>query len=208
MERLSMAFTPSQGAEVKRCSLDFVYFCETYLKVNNPKRGLAPLVLQPFQRRYAAHLKDHRLTVAKKFRQGGFTTVTLAYQFWKCLFRLGHRVLWLCRTDREAVCCGDVIRIFCAGLPTWLLPEFERHDDHLKHFAESDSQMRFTSIESTCGQRADHIVIDEPAFIPRMGDHWKALFPCLPADGHVVAVSTPNRPSGWFYETYMGCPEK
>src|SRR4051794_35957598 len=101
MERNRMALTPSQEEEVRRCARDFVYFCGTYLKINHPKHGLIPFKLQDFQQRYFRHLEEHRFTLVKKFRQGGFTTFTIAYLFWKCMFVPGHRALFIVRTERE-----------------------------------------------------------------------------------------------------------
>ena len=45
-------------------------------------------------------------------------------------------------------------------------------------------------------------IIEEAAFIKKMEDRWKAMYPCLSCGGKAIALSTPNGPKGWFYETY------
>src|SRR4051812_7300553 len=108
MERKSMAESEAilDREEVARCATDFSYFCENHIKTVHPKKGLIPLILHEYQRRLGKHLDDNKFTLVKKFRQGGFTTMTVAYMLWTCMFKIDQNVMFFSKSDREACNIG------------------------------------------------------------------------------------------------------
>lgn len=106
--------------EIKNCAESFVYFCEKYVKIVHPIRGLVPFILHDFQKRYIEHLGEHRFVIAKKFRQGGFSTLTIAWLLWRFLFKLDERNMAVTQTDREAVYLSSMMRKMIRELPEFL----------------------------------------------------------------------------------------
>src|SRR4051812_2265787 len=95
-------FTEAQVKEFELCSRDFTHFLRTYIKIIHPKRGMIPFEVYDYQKRLFEHYETNRFSILTKFRQGGFTTTTLLYALWLCMFRLDQRILFVTKSDREA----------------------------------------------------------------------------------------------------------
>ena len=78
--------------EFKKCSRDCEYFTNHYIKVVHPMRGLVNFKLYPFQARILDEFQDYRLTILRKFRQAGCTTLMAAYALHFCIFGTNKRV--------------------------------------------------------------------------------------------------------------------
>jgi phage FluMu gp28-like protein len=52
------------------------------------------------------------------------------------------------------------------------------------------------------------LIIDEAAFIEKMDDHWKAMYPTLSTGGNCIAISTVNGIGNWYEETYTKAQDK
>lgn len=187
--------------EFKNCAEDFVYFCETYLKIIHPTKGLIPFKLFDYQKRYIKALEDHRFVAAVKFRQGGFTTTTLAWFTWRLLFKLDESNMVLCKSDWEAVGCNRVVRTFLDHLPDDFKPNLSKCNDHQIVYDDANSRIFFHTPQASRGRALSHLFIDESAFIKDMDQHWKAMWPTLSTGGQCITVSTPNGDKGWFYDT-------
>lgn len=208
-------YTAEQREEYTRCANDFSYFAKTYLKIIHPTRGLIPLLQYDYQERLFHHLEKNRFSIVKKFRQGGFTTFMCAYMLWLCMFRLDQHVMFMSRTDREAVSVGQVVRQMVEQLPDWMKPTLSRNNDHLRHFEDTGSNMVFYTPEAACGRAVTWLVIDEAAFICNIDAHWKAIYPTLSCGGKCAVVSTTNgkwrdkkqEQKTWFYDLYTNAKE-
>lgn len=219
--------TKEQQEEITRCAADFPYFCEQYVKVYVPNganpapvyvpsganpasaafhtvnSAIVPFDLHSYQTRLYDHLEDNRFTIFSKFRQGGFSTVLAIYGLWKCLFRLDQRILWLAKTDREAVyVCDSIVKRALEYMPDWMKGNVMKMvSSHEKKFPETDSSMFFGTPEASCGKAISLLIVDEASFIPNMDKHWKAMWPCLSTGGNAVVLSTPNKDTDWFWNT-------
>ena len=58
-----------KDVEMKRCAEDFVYFCENYVKINDPTIGMINFTLYAYQKRYVEELQNNKFLITKKFRQ-------------------------------------------------------------------------------------------------------------------------------------------
>lgn len=192
-------------SEFEKCAKDFTY-CTQYLKIVHPLKGLIDWhsQQQDYLIRFTDHIQNNRFTIGKKFRCGGFTTHTLLWAFWKTIFTFEHNTVILCGRDRDAIYCKRIIDTVIRELPSFLQPKIGKNNDHEIHFPEIKSQMSFRT-PGRQGKAIDLLVIDEPAFIENMDLHWKALYPCLSAsiNNKCIAVSTPKKSQGWFYDTYI-----
>ena len=106
--------------ELAKCAKSFEYFVETYVKINQPTIGLIDFKLHDYQKNVIKDYEKHRFNILLKFRQGGFTTLTVIYGIWKCLFQCDQRILVLSKTDREACHAGRIVKLVLQNLPEWM----------------------------------------------------------------------------------------
>lgn len=192
-----------QKEEIIKCIESFPYFCQKYIKILHPTKGLIPFLLFKYQARCIEEYKKHRFNIISKFRQGGLTTVTLLYGLWKCMFELDQQIMTLSKTDREAVGTGMMVDRAVEHMPEWLRPKKDgKWNDHLKQFIDTGGALQFYSPEAARGKSVTFLIIDEAAFIPDMETHWKAMWPVLSTGGSCVLVSTVNGLGNWYEETY------
>ena len=198
----------TQQKEIVKCVESFPYFCQKYIKILHPTKGLIPFVLFKYQARCIAEYEEHRFNIISKFRQGGLTTVTLLYGLWKCMFELDRQIMTLSKTDREAVGTGMMVDRAVDYMPLWLKPKKDgKWNDHLKQFPDTGGALQFYSPEAARGKSVTFLIIDEAAFIPDMESHWKAMWPVLSTGGSCVLVSTVNGLGNWYEETYTNAKE-
>jgi hypothetical protein len=192
----------SKDVEIQRCSEDFIYFCENYVKINNPAHGLVNFILHPYQKRYVEALQTNRYLICKKFRQGGFTTLSIAWSLWKCIFSFDQRIIFMSKTDREATYYGGFAKLMIEELPDWLKPKMDINNDHQKSFSDMSSNILFSTPKQIRGHNANYLFIEEAAFFLNMNDHWKLMWTMLGAGGHCIICSSTNGTGNWFHKTY------
>lgn len=208
LEDLEQYPIEKQEQEIVKCVDSFSYFCQKYIKILHPTRGLIPFMLFRYQSRCIDDYKNHRFNIISKFRQGGLTTVTLLYGLWKCMFQLDQQIMTLSKTDREAVATGMMVDRAVDHMPLWLKPKKDgKWNDHLKQFPDTGGALQFYSPEAARGKSVTFMIIDEAAFIPDMESHWKAMWPVLSTGGSCVLVSTVNGLGNWYEETYTNAKE-
>jgi len=198
-----------QRLEVAKCAMSFPYFCTKYIKILHPKKGLIPFILYKYQRDVIDAYEHHRFNIIRKFRQGGLTTVTELWGLWRCLFKLDQQILFLSKTDSEAVVAGEIVNTAAKHLPTWMQPSKDgKWNDHQKHFPETGGKMVFGTPERARGLAITYLILDEAAFIPDMETYWKAMYPTLSTGGNCIVVSTVNGLGNWYEETYHAAQDK
>lgn len=191
-----------QIQEIIRCTNSFTYFCIKYAKVNHPIFGLINFIPYNYQRRVIECYDTHRFNILSKFRQGGLTTISVAWAVWRCMFKTGQRIMVVSKTDREAIAAGEVAKTILEHLPTWLQPLMDKCNEHEKQFKETSSVLWFYTVEAARGKAITILIIDEAAFIADMHKHWKALYPVISTGGSVEVISTVNGMGNWYYDIY------
>jgi len=198
----------NQIEELRKCALSFPYFVKNYIKILHPKHGIIPLKLYPFQERLIECYENNRFVIGTKFRQGGFTTTTILYLFWKCMFGLDKSCVMISKTDREACSLMKIVNFAINQLPEWIKPKLSKDNDHQKTFIETSCKLFSYTPQATCGQALNHLFIDEAAFYNDMESHWRGMFPVLSCGGNCIVLSTTNRDNNWFYKTYTNALDK
>ena len=204
--------------ELAKCASSFEHFCNNYVKIKDyfvdadqkvvGERQQRPLKLHDFQKRYISHLQGNHFSIATKFRQGGFSTITTAYLLWKFLFEKNLNLMVVSRTDREARAIGDKFKEMHGLLPEWLQTVFQINNDHEKRSVETGCRIIFRTPIATRGCSTDILFIDEAAFIKDMDTHWKAMYPMVACNkSRVIVISSTNGTNGWFYQTYLDAKE-
>lgn len=194
--------TPVSSSDFDRCRSDFVYFCETYLKVNHPKEGLVPFKLYDYQKRFIEHIESNQFSIAKKFRQGGFTTLICAYFFWKALFELDKKFLLMSKTNWEARAVLRMIRLFWENLPADWREMCELSKPNNYDLIIGENKIMARDLSPCCGLAIDYFFGDDMAFWPNTYGTWNVLYPTI-SNSKVIVVSTPDQFNGWFYDTYQ-----
>jgi hypothetical protein len=188
--------------EIIKCATSFPYFCHRYIKILHPVHGMLPCILYKFQKRCIQNYEIHRFNILSKCRQGGLTTTGVLWGLWRCMFRNHQQIMLLSKTDREALAAGEVAKRGIEKLPNWIKPELSEDSKHEKKFAETDSALKFYTPEAARGKSVTVLIIDEAAFIPDMGTHWKAMYPIISTGGSCVVISTVNGIGNWYEEIY------
>lgn len=196
-----------QLEEMRKCSEDFLYFAENYVKITHPKKGLIPFSLFDYQKRMVSDYIKHRFNIMSKFRQCGATTTTVLYSLWLCLFRPDQRIMIVSIGDREAIEAGRYVKIAIEELPEWMRPQMGKNNDHEKEFVETNSVIWFLSPKAARSKSLSLLIIDEAAFITKMDDLWKAMMPTLSTGGSCIVISTVNGLGNWYAEMFHKAKE-
>lgn len=192
-----------QIEEVVKCAKNFFYWCHRYVKILHPKFGTIPFVLYRYQRRVINEYEKNRFNMISKFRQGGLSTVSVLWGLHKCMFQKDQQIYFLSKTDREALASGDIARRAMDNFPYWMYDASNADiTKHEKSFNDIGSKICFYTPEAARGKSATYIMIDEAAFIDKMDDHWKAMYPVIATGGHIEIISTVNGLGNWYEETY------
>ena len=195
--------------EFEKCSKSCEYFTSRYIKVVHPMRGMVNFKLYPFQSRILTEFQDHRLTILRKFRQAGCTTLMAAYALHFCLFNPNKRVAILSKGDAEAKEVISRIKIMYEELPFWLRPKTLKNNDHTLSFENGSSiQSKASGKQSGRSISASLLILDEAAFIEFIDTIWAAVGPTTSTGGRVVCLSTVNGTGNWFHKMYTQAIEK
>lgn len=198
----SYKLTEEQSKELVKCAKDFTYFCENYVVIKSwqgKTTQLMPFKLFPFQQDLFEHWEENQYSIGSKFRRGGFTTLAVIYGLWKCLFNIDQGVLYMAKTDRDAVDDGGrVAEIALNNLPEWM-KGLSMKNDHTKKF-DTGSAMRFHTPEAACGQSSSLLILDECSYFHSMALHWKSLWPVLSCGGQCIVQSNVRSDEDWFWE--------
>lgn len=198
------SFSPEkQLEEVIKCAKNFFYWCHRYVKILHPTFGTIPFVPYRYQRNVIKEYEAKRFNMISKFRQGGITTLTVLWGLWKCMFQKDQQIFVLSKTDREALAAGEIAKRAMDNFPYWLYDQNNADiTKHEKKFDDIGSKICFYTPEAARGKSATYIIIDEAAFIEKMEDHWKAMYPVIATGGHIEIISTVNGLGNWYEETY------
>lgn len=203
VEDLNSFPADKQIEEVIKCAKSFFYFCHRYVKILHPKFGTIPFMLYKYQRRVIREFENKRFNMISKFRQGGLSTVAVLWGLWKCMFQKDQQIYFLSKTDREALAAGDIARRAMDNFPYWIYDAANADiTKHEKSFNDVGSKICFYTPEAARGKSATYIMIDEAAFIEKMDEHWKAMYPVIATGGHIEIISTVNGLGNWYEETY------
>ncbi len=189
--------------EFGKCSKSCEYFTSNYIKVVHPMRGMVNFKLYPFQQRILGDFQAHRLSIIRKFRQAGCTTLLAAYALHFCLFNNNKKVAVLSKGDAEAKELIARIKIMFEELPFWLRPKTLKNNDHTLEFENGSSiQSKASGKQSGRSISASLLILDEAAFIEFIDTIWAAVGPTTSTGGRVVCLSTVNGTGNWFHKMY------
>lgn len=202
LEEMNLYDADKQVEEIIKCAKNFFYFCTKYFKIQHPMKGMIPFITYRYQRRVIQQYESHRFCILSKFRQGGLTTVSVAWALWRCLFKLDQKIMVMSKTDREAIAAGEVAKKAMEELPLWMKPQMSKSNDHERQFKDTGSVLWFYTPEAARGKSITVLIIDEAAFIQDMHKHWKSMYPVISTGGRCCVISTVNGLGNWYEEMY------
>ena len=112
--------TKEDAEEIKRCALDFDYFCYTYLKIVDKDGELIAFKPNSAQVKFMEAEKLNPWQYVLKGRKLGLTTIIAARNFWKSLFTPNFSSLVLAHTDDSAKAIFRIYKRFYKHLPPLL----------------------------------------------------------------------------------------
>lgn len=104
-KELREAMIAFQKSEYEKCKEDFCYFIDEYGHIedkDNTEDIIQPFKMWPAQREAAKSVKTHRLNIALKARQLGFSWLAAHDIVHEILFHEGHTAICLSKTEEEA----------------------------------------------------------------------------------------------------------
>jgi len=197
--------------EFLKCKVSFQYFAGNYVDILNPAKGLIKFGLYGYQKRCVKEFENYKFNIISKFRQGGLTTLAVLWSLWRCMFLKHQSILILSKTDREAVKAGKIARNAIDNMKyenAWLMPELAEDSKHTFVFKNTGSTMAFHTPEAARGSSVGYVIIDEAAFIPKMDEYWKAMYPVISTGGSVIVISTVNGRGNWYEKQYTDALNK
>jgi hypothetical protein len=194
-------YTMSHLQEFLACQASFEYFIGNYVKIKHPTKGQIPFELRSFQKKLIDLYENEKYVLATKFRQGGFTTVSVLYGLWKGLFHDDISFFVSSGTLGQAEHVARVATMAIEHFPPWLAGLITKNKLGIGssgyEFKFTSSRLTFGTLERCRGQYVTHLMLDEAAFICSLE---KKLASCHRE--RLYAISTVNGASGWFYDVW------
>jgi hypothetical protein len=197
-----------QADEFTRCSINPIYFIETYLSIFDQTKGeageIVPFKLFDFQKDLIRSYLKHKRNIANKYRQAGISTATCAYITWYVMFNENRKVAVVAdklETARDEL-MSDIID-FMEVSPAYLKPSIKGKDTaHHKKY-DNGSEMKAFATKTLRGYTATLIFWDEVAWAENGEKFWTAAAPAVNSTGgRTIFVSTPNGLDSVFYATF------
>lgn len=194
-------------SESRKCKLDPRYFIKKYVKIVHPLRGRIPFELYPFQEDLLEmYMGSQHLSILKA-RQLGISTLSAAYILWYMFFHEEKQVMVVAIKEKTAINVIKKVKKMYKSLPDWLKRLSQVGDkDNITEFELANGSRCFASTTNSSAGRSESLsllVIDEAAFVPKLGELMKALGPTLSTGGRAIVLSTPNGAQGWFYKNHI-----
>lgn len=200
-------FTPELITELKRCSVDPIYFIENYIKVVDPIKGAVPMKLFEYQKEMLKSIHENKDTIILASRQMGKTTVVAMYVIWMTCFQSEKLCIIASKAMAHATEIMSRIKFAYEELPEWLKPGCKFYNRTSIEF-DNDSKIKCeaTSEKTGRGSSPSFLFIDEIAFLSRriQEEMWASLAPSLSTGGKFVLTSTPNGDSDLFATLWRG----
>jgi len=194
--------------EYVKCVEDPAHFMKKYCTIQHPKRGKIKFSLYDFQEKCVKEFNDNRYNIILKSRQLGISTLSAGYALWTMLFHADKNILVIATGKDVAKNLVTKVRVMYDGLPQWLKTNTEEINKLSLRFTNGSQIKAIASNESAGRSEAlSLLIIDEAAFIDKIGTIWTAAQQTLATGGDAIVLSTPNGVGNWFHKEWVGAEE-
>ena len=193
---------------VDRCRKSPIWFAENLCKIEHPAAGIIPFKLFSYQRKSLDLFFQHRMTIYRKNRQAGASSLCGLFALWFVMFSKSKNVLITSIGDREAKAfLNKNVKFIYFHLPPWMQELFPLSINNEHEFGFARTGSKITSLPAGPNVLRSHSsslnIIDEAAFTKFMEAMWSAGYPTLTHGGRVICISTVGGIGGWYWSTYM-----
>ena len=204
-------FTLEQVKEYKKCMLNPVYFCKTYLKVINLDKGLVPFNLYPYQENMFDHFNDNRFSIVLACRQSGKSISSCGYLLWYAVFHSEKTIAILANKGSTAREMLSRITLMLENLPFFLQPGCKALNKGSIEFSNNTKIVAAaTSGSSIRGLSVNLLFLDEFAFIDNDAEFYTSTYPVVSSgkDTRIIITSTANGIGNVFHKIWEGANQK
>lgn len=177
----------------------FIEYAENDFKINHWEKGVVPYESTKHHKELAQIYDDERFVLVKKYRQGGFTTMSILYALYECLHKEGQNIGIISRTYHQSRCIKDMFNVAACNLS--INHGIVRNTERYIEF-KNGNEMCFLPAIQCCGRSLTTVMFDEPAFWDDLESHYTAILPTISNGGKMFMVSTPNGASDYFYKLW------
>jgi len=197
--------------EYRKCKNDLTYFCETYVKVIHPDKGLVPFKLYPYQKKMIKHFDKNRHSIVLACRQSGKSISSCAYLLHFALFNSEKTLAILANKGSTSKEMLGRITLMLENLPFFLQPGCKALNKGSIHFSNNTViGAHSTSGSSIRGLSISLLYLDEFAFVVNDGEFYTSTYPVIAAGKKtkIIITSTANGVNNMFYKLYEGAVQK
>lgn len=195
-----------QEYEWRLSSKDEEHFFRHYWHIKHPSQGKILFDLRPAQVEGLQHWRKHRYSLTLKARQIGWSTLVGAHAFWLAWFFPDREIIFISRTEREAVKLLEKVRYGYDNLPEWMKergPKLLTDHQQKMPFDNGSSIVSMPSASDPArGSSAYLVVVDEWAFLNDGEAAWASIEPVANVGGRIIGLSTANGVDNFFYELW------
>lgn len=188
--------------------LDEESFLRDAWRIKHPERGKIKFELRDAQLTGLQHWNANRYSLTLKARQIGWSTLVGAHAFWLAFFQPDREIIFISRTEREAVKLLEKVKYGYQNLPVWLKERGPQLTSDHQQKMPFDNGSSITSMPSANdparGSSAYLIVVDEWAFLPDGEAAWASIEGVANVGGRVIGLSTANGVGNFFHTLWVG----
>tara|TARA_B100001250_G_scaffold251580_1_gene216260 strand:- start:3532 stop:5130 length:1599 start_codon:yes stop_codon:yes gene_type:complete len=194
--------------EYLKCVEHPEHFMKKYCTIQHPKKGKMKFDLYDFQETCLKEFNKNRYNIILKSRQLGLSTLSAGYALWMMLFQNDKNILVIATGKDVAKNLVTKVRVMYDGLPSWLKTSTEEVNKLSIRFTNGSQIKAIASNESAGRSEAlSLLIIDEAAFIDKIGEIWTAAQQTLATGGDSIVLSTPNGVGNWFHKQWVGAED-
>ncbi len=194
----SLPALPFLGGSSGVGSSSFSDWCRENIRIRHPLH-VEPIVFDPYpvQARVASYLDRHPHCIVKKYRQGGFTTVFLAWALREIVSKSDLRVGFYALSEELRGHAESILRTAIGHLPG----SFSCRSGEIIN--EGNGSRIYLVDPGERALRFDVAMVDEAAWVS--SEDLPVLLDSISGAGRVVLSSTPHwRSDNWFRGVYEG----
>lgn len=205
----SDTFTDHTYNELLKCSVDPLYFIETYVKIQHPTKGSVPFEPFPYQREVIDTFHKNKKVCLLAARQLGKTTCAAGFLLWKAMFEPDTTILVAANKQVQALEIMDRIRFAYENMEeyNWLRAGVVEYNKTSIRFDNGSRILsRATTPDAGRGLSISLLYLDEFAFVRPsfQSEFWTAILPTLSTGGSCIVTSTPNNDEDQFAKIWFG----
>jgi len=193
-ENTPIEWTMDQLLEYRKCSLDPLYFTETYMKIIHVDYGLISFKLYDYQKTMMSAMFNNRDVIITTARQTGKSTTTCAYILWYILFHTEKTVALLANKGETAREILSKIKLGYQHLPKWMQQGISVWNEGSIDLENGSRVIACsTSSDAIRGYAINMLFIDEAAHIDNWDEFFTSTAPTISSGQttKTILVSTP-----------------